>query len=345
MADTTTTVDAVNSVDAGSVDTLSSTISSAASSVGISAVISGANIKFNLAGGGTILNVNIPQIQTFGAFIKEIQSPKVPFGQIQQVIDAASTSPLAKGNITNTAIGQSNQNLYHNCGFLNELGFASSIISSVTSITSIVNTIKKPKKYGRSAAIRIMFGQISKYVRLAVRAIVDVMAIDPTGIASTIFSQAKAVLRYISKELRYYSRLARNLATIAYITTNLNELVNYIKSIPARILSVIKNCVVTFLGSVNQITNAINAIPNITKEGSVGATLTTLKTNTISTVKQVSNTTVPNSPQVVQNAINNPTSVSKSDVTTYVTNTYGTQKTTLQNVSNYSYSTNNQSQP
>lgn len=345
MADITSTIDATNSIDTSSVDTLSSTISSAASSVGISAIISGANINFNLAGGGTILNVNIPQIQTFGAFIKEIQSPKVPFGQIQQVIDAASTSPLAKGNITNSAIGQSNQNLYHNCGFLNELGFASSIISSVTSITSIVNTIKKPRKYGRSAAIRIMFGQISKLIRIGIRAIVDALAIDPTGIVSFLFSQAKAVLRYVSKELRYYSRLARDLATIAYITTNLNELVNYIKSIPARILSVIKNCIITFLGSVNQITNAINAIPNITQEGTVSATLTTLKTNTISTVNQVNNTTVPNSPQVVQNAISNPSSVSKSDVTTYVTNTYGTQQTTSASVSNYSYSKNNQSQP
>ena len=256
----TTTADTSSSAFTTAIDSLSTSVSDATSSV--TGTLKGSTFTFSLAGGGEIFNVNIPQIQTINNLWKELNPPKVPTGTQLYGIGSSTISPLARGVINNSAISKNNSNLFHNCGFLNDIGLtglAGSITGAVSSITSLINTIKYPKRYAAGSVIRISIAFLNQAANAIKNLLFKVFDFCPPFVAQ-LFSEARYYLGIITKYAKLAAKMIREAESLLSITTNLNQIVSLIKKMPAQILRVLKGCLNTFLGSVSQISNALQSI-------------------------------------------------------------------------------------
>jgi len=283
----TTTADASSSAFTTAIDSLTTSVSDAASSV--TGTLKGSTFTFSLAGGGDIFNVNIPQIKTIDNLWKELNPPKVPTGTQLFGQGSPTISPLARGVINNSAISKNNSNLFHNCGFLNDIGLnglAGNITGAVSAITSLVNTLKYPKRYGAGSVIRISIAFLNQAANAIKNLLFKVFEFCPPFVAQ-LFSEARYYLGIITKYAKLASKMIREAESLLSITTNLNQIVNLIKKMPAQILRVLKGCLNTFLGSVSQISKALQSIPNATKQASASHAFTQLNQNIKTTTNKV----------------------------------------------------------
>jgi large-conductance mechanosensitive channel len=331
--------------------------------------------------GGNIFSINIPQVQEFNTLLKDLSNipdnpwiPKTPPNQQQpQNQQGSPTTPaLARGAAINvSSIGAANANLFHGCGFINDITgpLISSITSSISSIKSIISLIKKPRKYGAGAAIRIIFGQLGKLIRQAINFIIKTLNLQPVPSLTAAFNEAKKVLRYIAKWLKWAKRIARDIAAFYTLATNLQQLMNYIKSLPARVLAIIRNCLNQFLGGITQLTNLIKTLPgvvnnnntttiqilqnvtdsanstaNVANSSSNAANTNTLLANNNSFIATLINSTINVSSSVINSGN---VGISNTHIQDYVSSTYGNTQTTQANTnfSTPTYSANNNTQP
>lgn len=329
-------------------DNLTTTAKEAATTVGnslgLTTQFTGSGVNFGLPGGGNILNVTLPK---FDSLRKELQPPNLPFGNLVWENGSPSIPPIARGVVTGSIIETTNKNLFHNCGFLMNLGFAgltADIRSITNSITQIINTIKNPRKYGAAAIIRFTMFNLSAQIRKAINALIKAIGLtDPSGKISALFSQAKKVLSYVAGELRKAAKLARDIAMITSLATNLNQIINYIKSLPKQILAVLQNCFQQFLGSVNQLAKSVQSLPGVTNNKNTKTAFQSVSTNvnkTQSSIKYSASTA--NLPPSVVNAINTP---SESNTIALTDQLNASQNTANTVVSQNSYSSQNKSQP
>ena len=353
----TTTADTSSSAFTTAIDSLSTSVSDATSSV--TGTLKGSTFTFSLAGGGEIFNVNIPQIQTINNLWKELNPPKVPTGTQLYGIGSSTISPLARGVINNSAISKNNSNLFHNCGFLNDIGLtglAGSITGAVSSITSLINTIKYPKRYAAGSVIRISIAFLNQAANAIKNLLFKVFDFCPPFVAQ-LFSEARYYLGIITKYAKLAAKMIREAESLLSITTNLNQIVSLIKKMPAQILRVLKGCLNTFLGSVSQISTALQSIPNATKQASASNSFTQLNQNiktttdkvaaaaassqsssvataqsgvttpTGSTAGVISDTTINLISDAVTNATTGTTTDTATALSTHLAETYGTKET------------------
>lgn len=302
--------------------------------------------KIGIPGGGNILNVTIPQIQIFNNLVQELKPPNLPFGNLVWQDGAPTIPPMARGVVNGSIVNTTNNNLFHNCGFLTSLGFAgltADVRSITSSITQIINTIKYPRKYGAAALIRFTMFSLSNYIRQAINLLLNAVNLDTTGFISQAFSEAKRVLRYIAAELRKAAKLVRDVAMISSIATNLNQILNYIKGLPKQIMAILQNCLLTFVGSVKQLASAVQTLPGVTNNSSATAAFKSVQQNTNAAANTVtSSASTANVHPTIVNAVNNPSPQSASDLNTHITTTGQSYGNTA---NSSSYNNSNKSQP
>lgn len=159
-----------------------------------------------------------------------------PTGQIQYQVGQPTLAPLARGVVANTAISQANSNLAHVCDI--PAGIKFEIAKLTISVSGLINTLRTTIEGLWASTASSPFAD---EIRNAIK---------------TIKAKVKQIQKFIRDQLE-------PLKDIQAFIQSLQELIQYIATLPARIAKFLSEC----LGAATQgISDAINVGKDIAKE-------------------------------------------------------------------------------
>ena len=159
-----------------------------------------------------------------------------PAGQIQYQVGQPTLAPLARGQVANTAISQANSNLAHVCDI--PAGIKFEIAKLTISVSGLINTLR--------TTIEGLWASTSG----------SPFADEIRNAIKTIKSKVKQIQKFIRDQLE-------PLEDIQKFIKSLQELIQYIATLPARIAKFLSEC----LSAATQgISDAINVGKDIAKE-------------------------------------------------------------------------------
>ena len=159
-----------------------------------------------------------------------------PAGQIQYQVGQPTLAPLARGQVANTAISQANSNLAHVCDI--PAGIKFEIAKLTISVSGLINTLRTTIEGLWASTASSPFAD---EIRNAIK---------------TIKAKVKQIQKFIRDQLE-------PLKDIQAFIQSLQELIQYIATLPARIAKFLSEC----LSAATQgISDAINVGKDIAKE-------------------------------------------------------------------------------
>jgi hypothetical protein len=159
-----------------------------------------------------------------------------PSGQIQYQVGQPTLAPLARGVVANTAISQSNSNLAHVCDI--PAGIKFEIAKLTISVSGLINTLR--------TTIEGLWASTSG----------SPFADEIRNAIKTIKAKVKQIQKFIRDQLE-------PLKDIQAFIKSLQELIQYIATLPARIAAFLKQCLSE---ATKGISDAINVGKDIAKE-------------------------------------------------------------------------------
>ena len=181
-----------------------------------------------------------------------------------------TNSYISKGIVAGTGIAITNANLAHVCDFRYQFDFNIGISGLTNPITTIQNAIKTGKN-NAADIIRLLIGKLNDEIKLALKALIASMNLDPTGQISSIYATLKFKLDDINDYIEKIAKYVAIASTIYYLVQDINQIVTYLQSLPARFLAIVQDCIARFLAGAKAFGAAVAAIP-----GQIGATVDSL---------------------------------------------------------------------
>lgn len=206
--------------------------------------------------------VNVAKTEVINFRIVESNAPRPPTSQLQYVVDQQIIAPLARGNINGTAIQMSNLNFSHVCDFRFIMNFKITDLLGIPDFFGLINQTIRNAKIRASAIIRNAMQRAIELLRLALRALVDALGFDPSGQISFYASLAKDFLwdlYYYAKKIAQY---IEDVLVWVEVFKQINAIISYLQSLPARIKALILSCITNFLSSVKNLANQVTNLPN-----------------------------------------------------------------------------------
>jgi len=272
--------------------------------------------------------------------IKDTSLPKLPTGVILGKTGLPTTPPMARQFLANTVTFKTNSDLSHSCDFTFDLN---SMDLSLGTIPDPVATIKKAILEGKNAAAAIvkqLIGLAIDEFRLATEGILLALNFDPSGELSKLFSQAKKIIRFINEKLKEIAEYVAVASLYYHLITSVQEIINFIKSLPAKILAMIQQCFTKFTNSIKNAADQIAALPgsiinlpgasSTNYEQSVTSSITALTVSAQSTLDSMNSAVLTaNVPSVLMTAINSPGSANSIELQMYFSTAYPNSNTVL----------------
>jgi hypothetical protein len=200
----------------------------------------------------------------------EKAKPVLPPNIQEKKIGEPDTPLTARGIVVGSGVGLTNANLSHVCDFRYQFKFDIGLSGLTNPITAIQNAIKEGKNNAANI-IRFLISKLNDEIKLALKALVTSMNLDPTGQISTIYATLKFKLDDINDYIEKIAGYVAIASTIYYLVQDINQIVTYLQSLPARFLAIVKDCIATFLNGVKAFGAAVAAVP-----GQIGATVDSL---------------------------------------------------------------------
>lgn len=175
----------------------------------------------------------------------------------------------AIGDIKNMAVYRTNSVLEHGCDFR----FFFTLPRLDIGLPELADAIKQLKdawKNGKNTAMMVMRGVISiinAQLKKVLDAILAALSFDPTGILSKTYHLGKMIIRDIADLLKQIAEYVETISFFYNLVTNINVIINYLKSLPAKIIAVIKQCLEQFTQSIQNLLNVIKSIPGLAATG------------------------------------------------------------------------------
>ena len=201
----------------------------------------------------------------------EENAPEMP----APIADAAKSNPttnsyISRGIVANTGISLTNSALSHVCDFRYQFQFDIGAAGLTNPITAITNAIKNGKNNAANF-IAFLIKKLNDTITKAIKSIVKAIGLDPSGTVSTIYAKVTATLEDINDFIRDVAEYVEVAATIYYLVKNINDIVTYLQSLPARFLALVQDCITRFLNGAKAFVTQVAAVP-----GQIGATIDTL---------------------------------------------------------------------
>lgn len=206
--------------------------------------------------------VNIGGV-TIGKFkVVETLPPNSPFSSLMNKPGVQSTPSLARGNLNNSIISLMNGNLSHACDF--RFTFDFNLLTEIP-LLNPVTEIQKAFKNAKLAATNMLAEQIFGLVqeaRTAIKAIMKVLNYDPSGSLSLSFEIGKDLIEKVNEAIQWVAKKVETVMTYVYLAQMIQELINWIASLPDRIKKLLQACLTNFTNSIKQVANTISSIPD-----------------------------------------------------------------------------------
>jgi hypothetical protein len=301
------------------------------------------NIPKELLDYGTFLEKDVvspTSQQSFNRITKEAEIKKAPV-QPEHVVDGkkskgVSWSLSAQGIVAGTGISVTNTNISHVCDFRYNLDFDIGLTGLLNPITAITQAIKNGKNNAANI-IAMMIKKLSDTISAAIKAIVKAAGLDPTGTVSTIYARVTGVLQDINDFIKDVAEFVEIASTIYYLVKNINDIITYLQSLPARFLAIVQDCITRFLNGAKQFAAHVAAIP-----GQIGATVDSLASSIQASAdellgqqqSELNSITIPDN---LKTLFNDPHLDHSNTIIQFVSDTYGNSNTVMATAESNNY--------
>lgn len=244
-----------------------------------------------------------------------------------------------------TMLAVTNSDLAHACDFRFLINFGDFNIGGIENPITLIKQSIANAKNKAAAMIRMLLAQLLGNFRIALKGIIIALNLDPTGNLSKIFSEVKDAIRTINYYSRKLAEVIGNIALIVALVKELQQIIDWIKTLPQKVLALLKDCLATFQSAVKAATNQITAIPGQVSNGVLGA-FQSLQTSTESAISQsqaAANTA--NIPNTLITLITSPDTANVNVLTQYITSEYPNANVIITNSEQSSFNVANTSTP
>lgn len=192
------------------------------------------------------------------------------------------TIPTTTYSVAGTTIQIANEQTVHSCDFKFLINFADLKLDVIENpITLIKNAIAEAKNKA-AAIIQAAIQKIIDTFRLVTKGIIIAVNLDPSGEIAKAYSVLKDIIRKINYYAKIIAKYVGAAALVVELVKQLGQIIEYIKSLPQKILGILKDCLSTFLGGVNEAINNVKLIP-----GAISASLTDVFQNLADTTQEI----------------------------------------------------------
>jgi hypothetical protein len=196
------------------------------------------------------------------------------------------TIPTTTYSVEGTTITIANEQTVHACDFKFLINFGDLGLDAFENpITVIKNAIASGKNKA-ALIIRSILNKIIEGFRLVRKGIIATLNLDPSGQISRAFSVIQDIIRkvnYYAKKIAEYVEVA---ALVIELVRQLRQIIDYIRTLPERIIAILRDCLSTFLGAVNSAIGTISSIPE-TLAGPLTEVFEDLASSTEQTVNEI----------------------------------------------------------
>ena len=213
------------------------------------------------------------------------------------------TIPTTTYSLAGTTLTIANEQTVHSCDFKFLIDFTGiGLDFTENPITIIANAIKSGKNKA-ALLIRSIINKIIDSIRLAKNGIIASLNLDPSGQIAKAFSIIQDILRKVNYYAKIIAEYVEVAAMMIELVNQLKILIEYIRSLPQRIINILKDCLSTFLGAINSAIGTIAAIPEtlVSPISQVFSDLSNSTQQTIDTIKDTANNAVANSEVALPN--------------------------------------------
>lgn len=255
------------------------------------------------------------------------------------------TIPANAYTTSGTIVQITNSQVTHACDFRFLIDFPNLDIGVIENpITLIENAIKNSKNKA-AAIIRTMLAQLIDNFRLILKGINAVLNLDPTGQIAKIISQVREVIRTINYYSKKLAEIIGNAALIVALISELKQVVEWIKNLPANILALLQGCLNNFQGAVKAATTQISLIPGQISS-SVETAFQQLESSTADTIAQAQQAEqTANVPNTLITFINSPDTANLNVLSEYITTQFPNANVIISNSNDAAFNVANSSTP
>lgn len=245
--------------------------------------------------------------------------PYLPSGVTFSVVGVQTTAPFSRQTIFGTVTAKTNADLAHSCDFKFTINANTDL--SLGIIDNPVTVITKAIADGKNAAaaiIKSLIGQAIDAFRITIKGILLTLNADPSGVISTAISTAKKYIREFNEKLKEIAEYVAVASLYYNLIKELQQIVDFIKTLPAKVLALIQQCFTNFTNAVKDATAQVAALPGAAAGGLAGV-LSQLNTSSQSALAEVQDKAASaNVPDSVIAIVNSPSTANISSLSDYI---------------------------
>jgi hypothetical protein len=194
--------------------------------------------------------------------VVEKATPKLPDGVVAKAVGMPTIAPTAMGIIANTGISLTNASLGHACDFRYAFNFNLGVgsLGLINPVTAIQNAMKSGKNKA-AMLISAFISQLNDKFRLTIKGILFTLNLDPSGVLAGAYSYLKKIVRMINEITVKIAKMVEIVSAVYYLIQDIQKIIDYLKTLPARFLAMVQDCISNFLGGIKNFTSQILSIP------------------------------------------------------------------------------------
>lgn len=208
--------------------------------------------------------VNLGEIGTINFKIVENSPPNSPFSKLLNTAGVQTTPQLARGYVKGSIVDFLNGQTAHVCDFkfiFPDFGSIIGELGLVSPVAAIKDAIKNAKLKATNR-LRSMIQMIITSLRTVLDAVVFALGFDVTGVISFNFSLLKKIVRQINAITKKIAMVVEAVLEWVFLAQQIIQLVNWVKSLPAKLQQMLKDCLTQFGKSITQVATQIQSIPD-----------------------------------------------------------------------------------
>jgi ElaB/YqjD/DUF883 family membrane-anchored ribosome-binding protein len=138
----------------------------------------------------------------------------------------------------------------------------------VFALFGVVNPVEAIQKALRNAKLkatnrlRTLLKDAIKYIREGLDLVLDALGFDPSGSLSLAFQIGKDLVDKINSAIQWVAEKVEEVMEWVYFAQQIQQLINWIKSLPAKLKQLLATCLANFTNSIKQVANQLQSIPD-----------------------------------------------------------------------------------
>lgn len=207
-------------------------------------------------------SVNMGGFNIINMKVVESAPPNSPFAKLMGLPGTQTTPSLGRGNLNSSAIALLNGNLEHACDFKFMINVD---VFATFGIVNPVEAIQKAMKNAKLKAtnrLKMLLKDAMKVIREGLDLVLDALGLDPSGQLSLSFQIGKDLVDKINTAIQFVAEKVEEVMEWVYFAQQIQQLINWIKSLPAKLQQLLATCLTNFTNSIKQVANQLQSIPD-----------------------------------------------------------------------------------